>query len=73
MLPPGLCTLFLIVKSIKDGAGSGPVVVIIWGLLYFYTVPAFSIYCAAKELFWGQDKERRLTGMKALKMCEHLG
>ena len=42
-------------------------------LLYPLTVPAVSIYWAAKELFLGEDKEENLTVMKALKMFEHLG
>ena len=36
-------------------------------------VPAVSIYCATKELFWGVDKGNNLTSMKVLKMFEHLG
>ena len=42
-------------------------------LFYSLWVPAVSIYWAARELFWGKDKDFRLTKMKKLKMFEHLG
>ena len=42
-------------------------------LLYPLWVPTQSIYYAARELFWGKDKEDDLTAMKGLKMFEHLG
>ena len=42
-------------------------------LLYPLVVPAISIYCAARELFWGEDYEKDLTDMKGLKMFEILG
>ena len=73
-LPGVLCALVMIVESIKDWDGCGD---FLWGLfaalVYPLWVPATSIYFAARELFWGEDKEGELTKMKGFKMFEHLG
>ena len=42
-------------------------------LVYPLSVPAASIYWAARELFWGEDQEESLTRMKGWKIFEHLG
>ena len=70
MLPPGLCVLWAIVAIKKDKEECETVFL---ALLYPLWVPAESIYHAARELFWGEDREEGLTAMKALKMFEHLG
>ena len=44
-----------------------------YALVYPLIVPAGSIYWAARELFWGEDREKDLTRMNGLKMFEHLG
>ena len=64
----------MIVWSIKDRDSCGEAL-LLWFTALFYSlwVPAVSIHWAARELFWGQDKDSRLTKMKQLKMCEHLG
>ena len=75
MLPQALCALcFSIVRIIKDRPGFGFVLAgLLLGAYYPLWVPAISIYRAARELFWGEDKEEDLTDMKGLKMFEHLG
>ena len=78
MLPPGLCALFTIAVMIiqsnwRDVGCEEALLGVALALSYHLTVPAVSIYLAAKELFFGQDKERDQTTAKALKMFEHLG
>ena len=74
MLPQALLALYQIVRSIKNRRGCGDVLLSLFlALLYPLTVPALSIYCAARELFWGEDREENLNAMKGMKMFEHLG
>ena len=74
MLPQALCALYEIVWSIKNRKGCGDILEELFiALLYPLVVPALSIYWAARELFWGKDKEEELTEMKGYKMFEHLG
>ena len=74
MLPQALCALYEIVWSIKNRKGWEDVLLYLFiALIYPLRVPARSIYCAARELFWGEDREEDLTEMKGLKMFEHLG
>ena len=74
LLPQALCALYAIVENIKDWEGCGDSLPsLFFALLYPLWVPAESIYLAARELFWGEDKETRLTTMKGMKMFEHLG
>ena len=42
-------------------------------LLAPLTVPALSIYFAARQLFWGKDKEDELDTLKVVRLFEHLG
>ena len=56
----------------RDVCGVAPLS-LFFGLLYPLYVPALSIYWAARELFWGEDREESLTRMKGFKMFEHLG
>ena len=75
MLPQALCALVVgVAVSIKyrDVCGVAPLS-LFFGLLYPLYVPALSIYWAARELFWGEDKEKDLSDMKGMKMFEHLG
>ena len=74
MLPQALLALYWIVYSIKNRLGCGVVLAGLFiALLYPLRVPAKSIYWAARELFWGDYREKELTAMKGLKMFEHLG
>ena len=58
----------------KHRSGCGDVLLLLFlALLYPLTVPALSIYYAARELFWGEDREKDLTLMKEIKMFEHFG
>jgi len=60
--------------NIKDWRGWGDALLGLFSpLLYPLWVPALSIYCAARELFWGEDREERLTKLNGWKMYEHLG
>ena len=60
--------------TITDWTGCGDALMRVFiALLYPLGVPALSIYYAARELFWGKDKEEDLNEMKGLKMFEHLG
>ena len=73
-MPQALCALLLIVVSIIDWPGCGTVLVMLfYALVYPLIVPAGSIYWAARELFWGEEREEALTWMNGLKMFEHLG
>ena len=74
MLPQALCALYCIVWIIKNRKGWGDVLLSLFlALLYSLVVPAISIFCAARELFWSEDYEKDLTDMKGLKMFEILG
>ena len=74
LLPQALCALFVIVFSIKNRKGCGDILVPLFlALFYPLYVPAESIYHAARELFWGEDREENLNAMKGMKMFEHLG
>ena len=74
LMPQALCALLLIVVSIIDWPGCGTVLVMLfYALVYPLIVPAGSIYWAARELFWGEDRGENLTFMTGLKMYEHLG
>ena len=69
MLPQALCALYVIVGIIKYRPGCGDVLVpLFFALFYPLTVPAVSIYYAARELFWGEDRGENLTFMAGLKM-----
>ena len=69
-----LCTLYFIVEIIKYRPGCGDVLLSLFlALLYPLTVPALSIYFAARQLFWGKDKEDELDTLKVVRLFEHLG
>ena len=72
LLPHALCVLSFIVACMTC-CSCIPNKGVFTVLLYPLVVPAESIYWAARELFWGEDKEYILTEMKGLKMFEHLG
>ena len=73
-MPQALCALLVIVVIINDWKGCGVALLsLVFALLYPLTVPAVSIYYAARELFWGEDREKDLTPMKEIKMFEHFG
>ena len=74
LLPQGLWALYAIVSLIKDRTGCWTALLRLFlAQLFPLIVPASSIYLAARELFWGEDREDDLNMMKGLKMFEHLG
>ena len=75
MLPQALCALVVgVAVSIKYRDVCGVVLLsLFFALLYPLYVPALSIIWAAKELFWGEDREKGLADIKGWKMFEHLG
>ena len=74
LLPPGLVVSYVILWSIKEKPECGFALWLMFlSLLYPLYVPAQSIFYAARELFWGKDRQEELTMMKGFKMFEHLG
>ena len=75
-LPTELFALVVIVVVIKvreRSWGDDLIVAVTLGALYPLYIPAAAIFLAARELFWGEDKEEDLTTMKAFKMFQLLG
>ena len=63
----------MIVIKERKGSGAALLRLVFVALFYPLFVPIASIYLAAKELFWGKDRENDLTVMKGLKLFEQLG
>ena len=69
-----LAIFLLIVSRGKDGLK-----LFIFSALYPVSVPVRSVYCSCREIFLGEDWTEDtvtvfdLTGMKMLKMFEHIG
>ena len=71
-----LCILFAII-AIKAGDKNG-LKLFILSALYPVSVPAWSVYMSCREIFLGEDwtegpDDYDLSGMKFLKMFEHIG
>ena len=71
-----MSTLYLLTLWIKVRPAVGDAFGLLFiALLYPLIVPTASIYCSAKLLLLGEDRdaERRLALMKGIKMFEQLG
>ena len=74
-----MCILFAIYLIIHDRVyDKDSLKSFIFSALYPVSVPAWSVYCSCREIFLGEDwtdtsKDFDLTGMKMLKMFEHIG
>ena len=79
LTPHVLCILYAIFAIIVDGDyDKDDLKLFIISALYPVSVPAFSVYLSCRQLFLGEDwtdtdKGFDLTGMKFLKMFEHIG